>query len=210
MSINTTLVHTYHHFNICLDLQNTGSMDTPIRLVRNRLQVAFLGNISNMHLQCLNIRSSQVLISAIKWVFREDFIGVEDRYPMNKDICLCFMDYLLDIGMDGLLITHLTQALFPKTYLGRLAKVIHFIVPFVGLPMASDLRCFIDHNEVVQWNQFVSSFKTMILSQHRYCVERVANFLLHLHCLIPSKGVTWYPNFWDYIFPIILTPEEPS
>lgn len=102
-----------------------------------------------------------MFIIVIKWVLREDFVGAEDRYCVNTKIYLCFIASLLDIGIDGKLITHLTEAIFHETYLCRLDEVICFVMPLEGLPMDSDLRRFVDLNERVQWHPFVFGFNTM-------------------------------------------------
>lgn len=50
------------------------AMDTPVRLVNNKVQVTFLGNISDRILQRMMRRKNPLVIADIKWIHREDFI----------------------------------------------------------------------------------------------------------------------------------------
>lgn len=120
---------------------------------------------------------------------------------VNTDIYSWFVASLLDFNVSKHLIVHLTEVLFPQLYLGGLDEVVDVVVPYVGIPIASELRLFVDHGEVFPWLPFVSSFKTMTLT-HRDRVWHASDFLLHLHFLIPSDGVSWYTDFRDYIFPL--------
>lgn len=103
----------------------------------------------------------------------------------------------------------LTQALFSKDYLGGLENVVAYYIPFRGLPMASKLEWFITLNEEVAWHPLLSGLKTMALSSHRYRVKLAAEFLLHVHLIIPvPEGTDWYTRFRDYIFLRILMPYQ--
>lgn len=105
-------------------------MDTPVRLVSSKAHVAFLGNISDKRLQVMMQWKNSLIIAAIKWVLREDFINNADRYRVNIDICSRFIASLLDCGQAGLLASRLTKALFSQDYLGGLEDVVAYHVPF--------------------------------------------------------------------------------
>lgn len=140
----------------------------------------------------------------------EDFTGNPNRYRVNTDICSRFVASLLDYGQSGLLATHLTQALFPLDYLGGLEDLVAYHVPFLGLPMASNLERFIFQNEEVRWCPFINGLKTMSFSSHRYCAELAAESLLWVHMMVPiPKGMEWYTSFRDYIFPRFLLTNQP-
>lgn len=136
----------------------------------------------------------------------EDFIDDVDHYRVNTNIYFCFMASLLDLGMNEDLVVELTQTLFPQEYFGGLEEVVRTTVPFLGLLYALDLRRFVDHNQEVEWFSLISGLRTMTLSEHHFRVERVTNFLLCIHFIVPTPiKTTWYTDFRDYIFPRILT-----
>lgn len=87
-------------------------MDTPVRLISSKVQVAFIGNISDQRLRRMMKRKNPLIITAIKWVLGEDFIDNADCYRVNSDICLCFMASLLNVGVGGYEASKLTRALF--------------------------------------------------------------------------------------------------
>lgn len=134
---------TFFHHNASYNDEVSEEMDTLVWLISRRAQVTFLGNISDRRLQGMTRRKNPLIIAAIKWVLGEDFISNPDLYRVNIDICSHFVASLLDCGQSGLLTTQLTQALFPLDYLGGLEDVVVYHVPFLGLPVASDLECFI-------------------------------------------------------------------
>lgn len=199
---------TFFHHNVSYKGGVSEGMDTPVWLISRRVQVTFLGNISDRRLQGMTRRKNPLIIATIKWVLGEDFISNPDRYRVNTDICSRFLASLLDYGQSRLLTTQLTQALFPLDYLGGLEDVVAYHVPFLGLPVTSDLERFIFQNEEVRWHPLINGLKTMSLSSHRYRVELAVEFLLWVHMMVPIPEATeWYTSFRDYIFPRVLLPD---
>lgn len=148
-----------------------------------------------------------MIIAAIKWVLREDFIDNADSYRVNTDIFSRFVSSLLDCGLAGLLALQLTKEFFSQDYLGRLEDVVVSHVPFRGLPLASDLRHFISSSDEVPWYLLVGGLKMMTLSSHWFYIKLAAEFPLRVHMivLVPDR-TKWYSDFRDYIFPRVLTP----
>lgn len=154
-------------------------------------------------------RKNPLIIFAIKWVLGKDFLNNPNRYRVNTNICSRFIASLLDYGQSGVLTTLLTWVLFPKDYLGGLNDVVAYHVPFLGLPVVSDLERFIMLNEEVAWHPLISGLKTMTLSSHQYHTKLAIEFLLRVHLIVPvPKGTDWYTGFIDYIFPRIFMPDQ--
>lgn len=85
--------------------------------------------------------------------------------------------------------------------------MVAYYVPFRGLPLALDLRCFITSIEEVTWHPLISGLRMTMLLDNHFQAELTAKFLLHVHLIIPAlDGTEWYSDFWDYIFPQALTP----
>lgn len=113
-------------------------------------------------------RKNPLIIVVIKWVLGKDFIDDMDKYRVNTDICSHFVASLLDTGITGYLTSELTKALFSWDYLGGLEDIVAYHVPFRGLPVASDLWCFITSSEEVIWHPLIGGLKTMSLSSHHF------------------------------------------
>lgn len=99
-------------------------MDTPIRLTSSKVQVAFLGKISDQRLQRMKWCKNPLIITTIKWVLDKDFIDDMDKYHVNTDISSHFIASLLDTMMIGYLISELTKALFSLNYLSGLEEMV--------------------------------------------------------------------------------------
>lgn len=89
----------------------------------------------------------------------------------------------------------LTNLLFHEKYLGGLEEVIAFVDPIWGIPVALNLRCYIDEDEVVPWLPLVSGLKTMSIMTHLYQAWQMTNFFLKIHILVKAEGVAWYSYF---------------
>lgn len=114
-------------------------MDTRIRLVTSKPQLAFLGEITDNRLLQMTKMKNTLAIMAIKWVLGEDFITGVDRYKVNTDIVSQFVASLLDLRECKAHIIQLTKELFPKHYLGGLEEIIHTAVIGLSIPIAIDL-----------------------------------------------------------------------
>lgn len=57
------------------------------------------------------------------------------------------------------------------------------------------------------WHPLIGGLNSMSLSSHHFRVELSTEFLLRVHLIVSVlAGTEWYTEFWDYIFPWILTP----
>lgn len=133
-------------------------MNTPIRLVYQKSQISFLGEISTKCLKRMTKNKHLLAIIAMKWVLGWDCLKYEDKYRVNTDVHSHFVASMLDIGIPKPLILCLVKEVFPRKYLNGLREVVANATYGRGIPTASDLRRFIEEDVVVSWLPFLSGF----------------------------------------------------
>lgn len=60
-------------------------IDTSIRLVSSKPQLAFLGEVIDNRLLKMTKVKNALAVVAIKWILGDDFVTREDRYKVNTD-----------------------------------------------------------------------------------------------------------------------------
>jgi len=89
---NKEMTFTFKFFFHCFIRDGEhGRMETPIRLLSNKRQISFLGEISGNRLQKVFKSQSGLVLFNIKWVLGEGFMVYSNRYRVEWDISSMFL-----------------------------------------------------------------------------------------------------------------------
>lgn len=120
--MNLFFNHSSVFCQVYAKLSKKPSMDSNIKLVATKRQMAFLGPVMNKQLQQLSKISHPLLLDTICNILGVQFLIVEHRYRVNIDIPTHFLATLLYLGEPKVAAQELCERVFKPDCLYDLTR----------------------------------------------------------------------------------------
>lgn len=122
-------------------------MDTPLRLLGLKRQMAFVGEIKEERLKGILVPLNPLVISALRKTLGRDYILNEDQTRANLDIAVIFLAIDMHLEKNRNIVVKTCKKVFKKEMLGELERVVVNIDEVLSAPKPRDYDILIRMNK---------------------------------------------------------------
>jgi len=149
------------HFIAIISVESIhcGGMDTPIRLVSRKMQMAFIGSIINLRLQRMLPRSDDLMVGAVRMILGKDFMENDERYRVDTDISSRVLAMLLELDTAKAEVETIMRGIFNLEHLGDLEMTLLVASTSVRIPCPKDWSLLDNLGAMIKLYPFILDIK---------------------------------------------------